>query len=95
MDHWDPKHVEPPSAMNKLNHKTFCILSDYIYITRWYTVHTISNIIVVVIIIIITVITFRQIVNKMDENKLKNNNRLTVNDGFINIIFLVAFLQSI
>ena len=43
MDHWGPKHVEPPRVMNKLNHKTLCILLDYIYIARWYTVHTISS----------------------------------------------------
>ena len=43
MDHWGPKHVEPPSVMNKLNHKTLCIWLVYIYIARWYTVHTISN----------------------------------------------------
>ena len=32
MDYWGPKHVEPPSVMNKLNHKTLCILLDYTYI---------------------------------------------------------------
>ena len=26
MDHLGLKHVEPPSIMNKLNHKTLCIL---------------------------------------------------------------------
>ena len=31
MDHWGPKHVELPNVMNKLNHKTLCILLDYIY----------------------------------------------------------------
>ena len=51
MDHWGPKHVEPPSVMNKLNHKTLCIwlvyihtyIHIYIYIARWYTVHSISS----------------------------------------------------
>ena len=43
MDHWGSKHVEPPSVMNKLNHKTLCILFDYIYIARWYTVPTVSS----------------------------------------------------
>ena len=43
MEHWGPKHVQPPSVTNKLNHKTLCILLVYIYITRWYTVHTISR----------------------------------------------------
>ena len=35
MEHWGPKHVEPPSVMNKLNHKTLCILLDYIYIIKF------------------------------------------------------------
>ena len=34
MDHWCPKHVEPPNVKNKLNHKTLCILY-YIYILQW------------------------------------------------------------
>ena len=42
MDHWVSKHVEPPNVMNKLNHKSLCILLDHIYIVRWYTIHTIS-----------------------------------------------------
>ena len=36
MDYWGPKHVELTSVMNKLTHKTLCILLDYIYMT----VHT-------------------------------------------------------
>ena len=32
MDHWGPKHVEPSSVTNKLNHKTSCIWLVYIYI---------------------------------------------------------------
>ena len=32
MDHWGPKHVELLNVMNKFNHKTLCILSDYIYV---------------------------------------------------------------
>ena len=34
MDYCGPKHVEPPNVMNKLNHKTLCILLDFIYIAR-------------------------------------------------------------
>ena len=30
------------NVMNKINHRTLCILLDYIYIAKWYTVHTIS-----------------------------------------------------
>ena len=43
MDYWGPKHVEPPSVMNKLNHKTMCILLDYI--NKLYDVFEIKNII--------------------------------------------------
>ena len=32
MDYWGPKHVQPPNVIYKLNHKTLCILLDYIYI---------------------------------------------------------------
>ena len=34
MDYCGPKHVGPPNVMNKLNHKTLCILLDFIYIAR-------------------------------------------------------------
>ena len=43
MDYWSPKHVELLNVMNKINHQILCILLDYIYIAKWYTVHTISN----------------------------------------------------
>jgi hypothetical protein len=44
MDQWGPKHVQLTYVMNKLTHwNTLCILLDCIYITRWYTVHTMSN----------------------------------------------------
>ena len=44
MDRWGPKHVELTYVMNKLAHWiTLCILLDCKYITRWYTVPTISN----------------------------------------------------
>ena len=38
-----PKYVKPPSVMSKLNHKSLCILLDYMYIARCYTVRTIST----------------------------------------------------
>ena len=31
MDHLSPKHVELTCVMNKLTHKTLCILLDYVY----------------------------------------------------------------
>jgi hypothetical protein len=34
MDYWGPKHVELLNVTNKLNHKTMCILLDYIYIKQ-------------------------------------------------------------
>ena len=34
MGHCGPKHVEPPSVMNKPNHKTLCILLDHTYILQ-------------------------------------------------------------
>ena len=43
MDYWCPKHVELLNVMNKINHQILCILFDYIYIAKWYTVHTVSN----------------------------------------------------
>ena len=44
MDRWGPKHVELTYVMNKLTHwNTLCILLDCIYITRWYTVPTVSG----------------------------------------------------
>ena len=43
MDYWIPKHVELLNVMNKINHQILCILLDYRYIAKWYTVHTISN----------------------------------------------------
>jgi hypothetical protein len=43
MDYWIPKHVELTSAMNKINHQISPILLDYIYIAKWYKVHTVSN----------------------------------------------------
>ena len=47
VDRWGPKHVEVTYVMNKLNHKTtLCILLDCIYITRWYTVPTISRFVI-------------------------------------------------
>ena len=33
MDHSGPKYVEPPSVVNKLNHKTLCIWLVYTYIS--------------------------------------------------------------
>ena len=43
MDYWSPKHVELLNVMNKINHQTLCILLDYRYIAKWYTVHTLPN----------------------------------------------------
>ena len=43
MDYWSPKYVELLNVMNKINHQISCILLDYRYIIKWYTVHTISN----------------------------------------------------
>ena len=43
MVYWSPKHVELPNVMNKINHQILCTLLDYIYIAKWYTVHTISK----------------------------------------------------
>ena len=43
MDYWSPKHVELLNVMNKINHQILCILLDYIYIGKWYTVHTLSK----------------------------------------------------
>ena len=43
MDRWGLKHVQLTYVMNKLTKKTLCILLDCIYITRWYTVPTISG----------------------------------------------------
>ena len=43
MDYWSRKHVELLNVMNKINHQILCILLDYVYIAKWYTVHTISN----------------------------------------------------
>ena len=42
MNYWSPKHIELLKVMNKINHQTLCILLDYRYIAKWYTVHTIS-----------------------------------------------------
>ena len=42
MDYWSPKHVELLNVVNKINHQILCILFDYIYIAKWYTVHKIS-----------------------------------------------------
>ena len=43
MDCWRPKRVELLNVMNKINHQILCILLDYRYIAKWYTVHTISS----------------------------------------------------
>ena len=43
MDYWSTKHVELLNVRSKINHQIFCISLDYIYIAKWYTVHTISN----------------------------------------------------
>ena len=43
MDDWSPKHVELLNVMNKISHQILYILLDYLYIAKWYTVHTISN----------------------------------------------------
>ena len=45
MDYWSPKHVELLNVTNKINHQIFCIYLDYRYFPKWYTVHTISNVI--------------------------------------------------
>ena len=43
MDYWSPKHAELLNVKNKINHQISCTLLDYVYIAKWYTVHTISN----------------------------------------------------
>ena len=43
MDYCSPKHVELLNVMNNINHQMMCVLLDYIYIAKWYTVHTKSN----------------------------------------------------
>ena len=43
MDYWSPKHVVLLNVMNKINHQILCILLDYRYIAKWYTVRTISK----------------------------------------------------
>ena len=43
MSYWSPKHVELLNVMNKINHQILCILLDYRYTAKWYTVNTISN----------------------------------------------------
>ena len=43
MDYWSPKRVELVNVTNKINHQILCILLDYRYIAKWYTVHTTSN----------------------------------------------------
>ena len=48
MDYYSPEHVELLNVMNKIN-QVFCILLDYRCITKWYTVHTISNVIYIYI----------------------------------------------
>ena len=59
MDHLGPKHVQPPSVVNKLNHKTLYIWLVYIYIYIY--THTLKSpeIIIIIIIIIITIIVYR------------------------------------
>ena len=42
-DHWSPKHVELPNVMNKLNHKTLCILLGYIHTERRHFRSTLSH----------------------------------------------------
>ena len=44
MDYWSPKHVELPNVINKINHQILCILLDYRYTAKWYTVYTISKV---------------------------------------------------
>ena len=43
MDYWSPKHVELLNVMNEISQQILCILLDYGYIAKWYTVHTISD----------------------------------------------------